>query len=79
MMKSFNQIKLLIRTLIKIIITMIINKQIKKNGRRFNNKPNLNNYKNKMLILNKIMENKVTRFKIKVKIYQKKKNYRQKS
>jgi hypothetical protein len=75
-MKSFNQIKLLFKTLIKIIIAMIINKKIKKNGRRFNNKSNFNNYKNKMLILNKIMEKKVTRFKIKVKIYHKKKNYR---
>lgn len=73
-MKSFNQIKLLSKILIRIKIKIsMINNKIKKNGMRFNNKLNLNNYKNKMLILKRIMYRKVNRVKIRIKNYHKKK------
>ena len=43
---------------------MINNNKIKKNGMRFNNKSNLNNYKNKMLILKRLMNSKLNRARI---------------
>ena len=43
---------------------MINNNQKKKNGMRFNNKSNLNNYKNKMLILKRLMNSKLNRARI---------------
>jgi len=80
MMKSFNQIKLLSKILIRIKIKIImINNKIKKNGMRFNNKSNLNNYKNKMLILKRMMYKKVNRAKIQIKNYHKKKKIKLKN
>lgn len=80
MMKSFNQIKLLSKILIRIKIKIImINSKIKKNGMRFNNKSNLNNNKNKMLILKRMMYKKVNRVKIQIKNYLKKKKIKLKN